>query len=165
LIDREGPRSREVDFGDGPVRVSATTWGDLVTAFHSTGIGEIEVFMEVPQAQREAMKMSAPVRLLMATPLRHLILKAKIDAAPAGPDAAERARGASRFWGEARTAAGTTATLRHRAPEAYALTALTATEIARRVLAGAARPGFQTPSTCFGAEFILGFDGVRLIDN
>ena len=34
---------------------------------------------------------------------------------------------------------------------------------AERVLAGEAKPGFQTPSTAFGADFILEFDGVRRI--
>jgi hypothetical protein len=32
------------------------------------------------------------------------------------------------------------------------------------VLDGEAKPGFQTPSGCFGAGFILGFEGVRLIE-
>jgi hypothetical protein len=41
------------------------------------------------------------------------------------------------------------------------LTAHTGLEIARRVLAGEFKAGFQTPSLAYGANFILGFDGVR----
>jgi hypothetical protein len=42
-----------------------------------------------------------------------------------------------------------------RAPEGYTLTAMTAVEIVRRVLAGAAPAGFQTPSLAYGADWIL----------
>ena len=48
---------------------------------------------------------------------------------------------------------------RLRTPEGYTLTAMTSLEIVRRVLAGDAKPGFQTPSSVFGADFITEFDG------
>jgi short subunit dehydrogenase-like uncharacterized protein len=45
--------------------------------------------------------------------------------------------------------------------EGYSLTAEASLEIARRVAAGEAKPGFQTPSRVFGADFILQFKGAR----
>jgi short subunit dehydrogenase-like uncharacterized protein len=45
-------------------------------------------------------------------------------------------------------------------PEAYRLTALAAVEVMRRILALDFKPGFQTPSRLYGADFILGFPGV-----
>ena len=36
---------------------------------------------------------------------------------------------------------------------------MTSLEIVRRTLAGDVRPGFQTPSLAFGADFIIDFDG------
>jgi hypothetical protein len=39
------------------------------------------------------------------------------------------------------------------------LTAQTAWEIAKRVIAGDAPVGFQTPSMAYGADFILEFEG------
>ena len=47
-------------------------------------------------------------------------------------------------------------------PEAYAFTALSAVECAERVLAGAARPGFLTPSLAFGPDLPLAIEGVEL---
>jgi short subunit dehydrogenase-like uncharacterized protein len=41
--------------------------------------------------------------------------------------------------------------------EAYTLTAWTAVEIAHRAASGQAVPGYQTPSTAFGADFMLSF--------
>jgi hypothetical protein len=45
--------------------------------------------------------------------------------------------------------------------QAYTLTAQAGVEIARRITAGEAKSGFQTPSLVFGADFILQFEGVR----
>jgi short subunit dehydrogenase-like uncharacterized protein len=45
-------------------------------------------------------------------------------------------------------------------PEGYTLTSMTAVDIARRVASGEFRLGFQTPSLVYGADYILGFDGV-----
>jgi short subunit dehydrogenase-like uncharacterized protein len=53
---------------------------------------------------------------------------------------------------------------RLRTSQGYLLTAQTATEIARRVVAGEAKPGFQTPSLVFGCDFILQFDGAKRED-
>jgi short subunit dehydrogenase-like uncharacterized protein len=39
------------------------------------------------------------------------------------------------------------------------LTAQAGVEIARRVIAGEAKPGFQTPSLVYGPDFILQFEG------
>ena len=39
------------------------------------------------------------------------------------------------------------------------LTAQAGVEIAQRVIAGEAKPGFQTPSLVFGPDFILQFEG------
>jgi hypothetical protein len=44
-------------------------------------------------------------------------------------------------------------------PEGYRLTAETAVESVRQVLAGVVRAGFRTPSLAFGAGYISQFDG------
>lgn len=91
-------------------------------------------------------------------------IQARVDAAPAGPTLEERTKGRSFVWGEVEDDAGGRAEARLAGPEAYALTALTAVEAARRVLEGAPRTGFGTPAGVFGADFILGFAGVTRQD-
>jgi short subunit dehydrogenase-like uncharacterized protein len=49
-------------------------------------------------------------------------------------------------------------------PEAYDFTGTTAAAVAARVVAGDFEPGFQTPARVFGANFVLGFDGVSRED-
>ena len=81
-----------------------------------------------------------------------------------GPSAQERAAGETRIWGEARDAAGATVVSRLRTPEPYQLTVETAVAIAKRALGGDAAVGFQTPARAYGADFVLGFDGVSRQD-
>ncbi|WP_320055366.1 hypothetical protein [Haloferax mediterranei] len=47
-------------------------------------------------------------------------------------------------------------------PDTYELTAATAVESARRVLAGDVEPGFQTPVSAFDSDYVTEFDGVTL---
>jgi short subunit dehydrogenase-like uncharacterized protein len=49
-------------------------------------------------------------------------------------------------------------------PESYGLSATTAIEIARRVLLGEFRAGYQTPSTVYGADLITSIAGVARED-
>ena len=62
--------------------------------------------------------------------------------------------------GQARNDQGQTVRSRVRTPEGYPLTAAAAFDTACRVVAGEIKPGFQTPSCAFGADYILSFDGV-----
>jgi short subunit dehydrogenase-like uncharacterized protein len=47
-----------------------------------------------------------------------------------------------------------------RGPDGYTFTVRTALAVVERILAGQAPPGFQTPSTAYGADFVLGLEGV-----
>ena len=92
------------------------------------------------------------------------MLKKKIDQQPEGPDDAQRAEGYSILLGEAVNEAGDRVVSRLRTPEGYSLTALTSLEIVRRVMQGNAVPGYQTPSSVFGPDFITEFPGCELED-
>ena len=65
--------------------------------------------------------------------------------------------------GEASDGAKTVRTMQ-RVPEGYQITMLTATAIAKRILAEDLKPGFQTPSRAYGADYILNFPGVTRED-
>ena len=158
-------RERSIDFGDGRPRLAVSIpWGDVSTAWHSTGIRDVVVYMAMSPAQRRQLVMSRWLGWLLASGFMQRRLLAKVKAGAAGPTDAQRASGASLLWGEAHDDRGSRIGSRLRCPEAYTLTAMTAVECARRVLAGEVPPGFQTPSRAFGPDFILGFDGVTRED-
>ena len=159
-------RARSIDFGDGKSRLAVTIpWGDVSTAFHSTGIPDIMVYMAMSPAQRRGLVASRWLGWLLASAPVQRRLRARVRAGAAGPTDAQRATGATLLWGEATDDRGHRIESRLRCPEGYTLTAMTAVECARRVLAGEVRPGFHTPSRAFGPEFIMSFDGVTRTDS
>ena len=157
-------KTRRIDFGAGPRLATTIPWGDVATAFYSTGIGDVEVYVAVPSSARRTMIVSRYVGWLLGmAPVRALLLRA-VRRRPPGPDSAARARGVSRLWGEATDAEGRRVVSRLTGPEGYTLTALTAVAAVERVLDGRVRPGFQTPSLAFGADFVMEIDGITRED-
>lgn len=156
--------TREIDFGRGPTSAMTLPWGDVSTAFVSTGIPDIEVFIAMPKAMIMGAKMSRYTGWLLGTgPVQSLIKKA-IDARPPGPNAMQRQQGAAHLWGQVRNASGQSATTRLNTIDGYALTALTAWDIAKRVARGEAQAGFKTPSLVFGPDYVMGFAGTTRQD-
>jgi short subunit dehydrogenase-like uncharacterized protein len=146
---------RRIDFGAGPVKCITIPWGDVVTAFFSTGIPNIEVFMAAPLRRRVAARLTRKLGWLLSANWVQRYLRRKIRAGLPGPTAEERARGETIVWGEVTDEAGGKAECRLRGPDGYTYTVRTALAVIERVLAGDGRPGFQTPSKLFGPDFAL----------
>ncbi len=159
-----GHATRQVDFGRGTRTVVSIPWGDVSTAFHSTGIPDVTVYAAMSGGQRLGLALMRPLRPLLGAPSVQSFLKRHVQAGPPGPSAEERARGKSLVWGEVRDAAGDVARARLEGPEGYAFTVLTALAAVERALAGQVKPGFQTPSSAFGPDFVTQIAGVTRSD-
>jgi short subunit dehydrogenase-like uncharacterized protein len=147
-------KTREIDFGGGVVKTGVTIpWGDVATAFYSTGIPNIEVFTVAPPSALKMMQLSRYLGWLLATKPLQKILQKQIP--PGGPSDDERERGKTLMWGEARDAEGNRVESRQQGPEGYTLTALAALNIAEKILAGNFTPGYQTPALSYGADLVL----------
>jgi short subunit dehydrogenase-like uncharacterized protein len=159
-------KTRMIDFGDGrPAHCMSIPWGDVVTAYRSTGIPNIMVYTGVPQRPARILRLARPLLPLLGTrPIQNMIKK-RIESAPAGPDDQSRATAHNELWGEARAADGRTAVSRLRTPEGYTLTARMSLSIAQKICSGQHTPGFQTPSTAYGKDLILELPGTERIDD
>ncbi|HKR02384.1 MAG TPA: saccharopine dehydrogenase NADP-binding domain-containing protein [Pyrinomonadaceae bacterium] len=157
-------KTREIDFGRGPIEATTIPWGDVATAFYSTGIPNIEVYAAIPGKVRRMMKLTRRLGWLLASGAVQRFLKKRIRSQPPGPNEDERVKGKSFVWGEVEDDAGQRAVSRLRGPEGYTLTALTSLAITERVLAKQFTPGFQTPSKAYGADLILEIEGVKRED-
>ncbi len=158
-------RTRTVDFGEGRPRLAVSfPWGDVVTAHHSTGIGDIEVYMALPPKAIRLMRLARPFRGALASRPGRALLRALVRRRPRGPGPEARARGASWVWGEARARDGRAVQARVHGPEGYSLTVDAALAAVARVGAGGVAPGFQTPGTAFGPDFVLSLPGVSRED-
>lgn len=151
-------KTREIDFGDVQKKGVTIPWGDVSTAFYSTGIPNIEVYTVIPEKQLTLLKMSRYLGWLLATGPVQNILQKQIPAG--GPDKEEREKGKTYLWGKASDEEGNSVKARQQCPEGYTMTYLTALKIAEKILAGEFCPGFQTPAKCYGADLVLEIDGV-----
>ena len=170
-------KTRHADFGDGRGNVEVTTMplGDVVTAYRTTGIDNIECYVDLPRPARLLARTSRYAAPFLRAKPTQAVLKRVADAVARGPDEEERVTEAGYVWGEVRgksvsgddqtdgeTGGDEKHVARLRTPEPYALTARTATVALERV--GDADAGYQTPATAFGADFIVEFDGVERED-
>jgi short subunit dehydrogenase-like uncharacterized protein len=153
-------KTREIDFGTGLVKAMTVPWGDLSTAYHSTGIPNIEVYMAAPLSTRLAVRASRYLGWMLDSSFIQELLKRRIRAGPPGPTDEQRARGKSFLWGEATDDAGQRVVSRLRGLDGYTLTVIAALAVVERVMAGDAPPGFQTPSTGYGPDFVLALEGM-----
>jgi short subunit dehydrogenase-like uncharacterized protein len=157
-------RIQAVNFGRGDVQTVSVGWGDVSTAFYSTGIPNVEAYLALPVALIALMRAArrfGPV--LYSRPMK-AVLKAVVTLIlPPGPSDWRNKRAVSQIIGEVSSARGMVRAMLE-TPAAYPLTAVACVELVRRILAGEARPGFQTPSRLFSADFVLTLPGVRRID-
>jgi len=155
-------RTREIDFGEVTKTGVTIPWGDVSTAFHSTGIPNIEVFTVVPSSAIKTMKMSRYLGWLFATGPFQKYLQGKIP--PGGPSDVEREKGKTLLWGKASDGSGNSVESRMQCPEGYTITAIAALNIAEKILAGNFQPGYQTPAKAYGADLVLEIDGTSRQD-
>lgn len=162
LTARARNETQVFDLGDGPERLPAMTWGDIASAYYTTGIPSIEVFIKPTPDLKGLLALPMFLRRLIASPPLRPVVNAKLRAMPDGPDAAARAAGAVQVYGQAEAPGGETVELRLKTPEGYHLTSLTAARIATHAANGDLPVGFQTPARALGPDFILSFDGCTL---
>ena len=164
IVPLKKPIRREIDFGNRSVPCVSITWGDVAIAYHSIGTDDIEVlFASTPEVE-QAVNLNPLLRFLLTTGFAQKMIKRRIDKQPEGPDTSEREQGSSTLFAEVEGANGEVASAMLRTPEAYSLTADSALTIAMRVASGDHKPGFQTPSMAFGADFVVDLEGVTRED-
>ncbi|MCA1626041.1 MAG: saccharopine dehydrogenase NADP-binding domain-containing protein [Acidobacteria bacterium] len=155
-------KTREIAFGEFTKTGVTIPWGDVATAFYSTGIPNIEVYTVLPETNLRMLKLSRYIGWLLATKPMQSYLQKQIP--EGGPNEKERAKGKTFLWGEAKDEQGNRVEAHLQCPEGYTLTALTALNITEKVINGNYKTGFQTPAKAYGADLILEIEGVSISD-
>jgi short subunit dehydrogenase-like uncharacterized protein len=153
---------RQIDFGDGPQSAMPIAWGDVSTAFRSTGIPDITVYAAVPPMMLRAARLAGYATLLLGAPQVQALLK-RSAARIKGPDDAARAKFGSLIWGEATNPAGTRRTARLRTGNGYDVTVAGALAVAGFVIGRNGPGGAFTPSLLMGAELAQRLPGATPI--
>ena len=158
---RPGSLTRRIDFGSGPVATAAISWGDVSTAWYTTGIDDIEVYLALPEKLIQKMSWSARLGPVLQSGVVQRFLKWRVDATVRGPSAEVRERSSTALWGEVEAPDGARQSMTMTCPNGYSLTAEAAVDIAIRVAGGELAPGAWTPAGAFGPDLVLGYRGVQ----
>lgn len=154
-----GHKAMTVPFDRKPRFAMAIPWGDVSTAFYSTGIPNIETYTGVKPSSYRFVKLQRFLGWILRTSIvKNLVIK-QIKKRPAGPSPEQRQQGQSLVWGKVWNAAGEIREATMRTPEGYTLTAVTSLIITRKVLNGDAPAGFQTPAKAYGENLIMEVEG------
>ncbi len=156
-----GQKGMWIDFGIKKLFVMSIPWGDISTAYFTTGIPDIETYTGVSKKVYNVLKLQILFNWLLRTNVMRNYIKKKINQRAAGPDDEQRSKATGLIWAQATDTAGNTATVRLRGPEGYTLTTHSALIIAQKVLSGNFTPGYQTPASAFGEDLVMEIPGMN----
>lgn len=156
-----GHKGMWIDFGEKTMFVMCIPWGDVSTAYSTTGIPNIETYAAASPKTFRMLKWQFLYNWFLRTSFMRKQAKKKISKQPAGPPPDMRAKARSFVWGEVTNEAGEKKAVRMQCPEGYTLTAISSLIIAKKVLEGNFKKGYQTPAGTYGADLIMEIPGVK----
>ncbi len=153
---------------EGEFRNAVTIpWGDIATAYYSTGIGDIRVFMSASRGMIRRMKMMQRFRFLLGLGPVQRFMKARIEKRVKGPSEEERKGSRSHVWGEVRSDSGYLLQARLTTANGYEMTVHGSLGVVERLLEKRLQPGYYTPSQLMGKDFVTTLPGsseIRLME-
>ncbi len=158
-----GKNGMWVDFGVKNLFTMSIPWGDVSTAYESTGIPNIESFISMKPWIYKLLKFQGLINWLLRTKFIRKYIQQKIDSKPAGPNEEQRKNAYTLVWAEVKNQKGKSLTYKLQTPDGYTLTAIASLLIAKKVLSGNFKAGYQTPAMVYGENLIFEIEGVKEI--
>lgn len=160
-------KKRAIEFPSGLKEAVTIPWGDVASAYYSTGIPNIETYLAAsPALARRSRLLRRFSRLLRVGVVRRVAQRSVawlLSRAPASLLSQEKqgTLAGTELWGQVADAAGNVVEAALETPNAYVLTVASALAAVERVAAGGVPTGFLTPSKAFGKDFVLELPGTR----
>ncbi len=158
-----GQKGLWVNFGEKKLFVMSIPWGDISTAYTTTGISNIETYTGIAPKIYWILKLQWAFNWLLRTNFVRTIIKKKIKAKPAGPSDEQRQKSSSLIWGEVSNSTGKTMQASISCFDGYTLTAHSSLVISKKILEGNFKSGYQTPAGCYGENLIREVPGTQII--
>lgn len=147
-------KMRRFPFSDSRRLGVSAPWGDVSTAYHSTGIPNITLYVCLPMPLLIGMRALGPATPLLGNVPLQEFLKKQIDRFIKGPDESTRRQAEMHVWAEVRNASGQSLAATLDTIEGYDFTIQSALLAVEKVLSGSIATGAQTPSKAFGTGFL-----------
>lgn len=145
---------RRIDFGRGEKAAMTIPWGDVATAFYSTGIPNIETYIPATPTLLRWRWLLPWLRPLFGLGFVQTLLKQRVTATVRGPDAEQRQRTPTWVWGEVVNAAGARKIGRVQTANGYDVTVHGALSVVEWLLANTPTGGYYTPAQLLGAGLV-----------
>jgi short subunit dehydrogenase-like uncharacterized protein len=166
-----GKTGRWVEFatdttgGKKKLFVMSIPWGDISTAYFSTGIPNITSYTSIPKGVWLFNKGQVLFNWLLRTSFVRNIARSVINRQSPGPGDAIRDKAMSLIRAEAKNQKGETAVVNMICPEAYSFTAASMLLVSQKILNGNYKAGYQTPSSAYGEELVMELEGVKRFEH
>ena len=159
-----GHKGMWLDFGEERVFVMTIPWGDIATAWHTTGIPNIETYTAFKPFVYYLLKIQFLFNWLLRMTFVRKLIKKWIHANITGPTPEVLQQSKVLVWGEVRNPAGRVLRAGLVTSNAYDLTAHGSLLIAKKVSEGNYKAGYQTPAGAYGEDLVMEIPLVRRID-
>jgi short subunit dehydrogenase-like uncharacterized protein len=160
-----GRGCRKIDFGRGPMRAMPIPWGDVASAYYTTGIPNISVFTSISWPRLAIARLLNAFGFILRSPRVQTWLAARIEKSVKGPDAAMRDASLTWVWGEAKDSRGRSEEIRIVSLNGYSLTVFSSLAIVEHLIAKGFTPGCWTPAAILGKDFILSVPGTSKLES
>ncbi len=155
-----GYKTRRIDFGAGEKLAMTIPWGDVSTAYRSTGIDNIEVYIPASPGLVKRLRKLNYLRWLLRLSVVQRWMKKRVDKTVRGPNEDQRAQLTTAVWGEVRNAAGAVKTGRIQVANGYELTVTGSLAMVELLLHNPpAQGGHYTPTLLADADLITRLPG------
>jgi len=152
-------KTRRIDFGDGEKLAMAIPWGDVSTAFYTTGIPNIEVYIPGSSAMVARARRVNHIRWLLRLGPVQSFLKRRIAKTMKGPSQEKRDAQPTYVWGEASNGHGRRKTARIKTANGYSLTVTGALAVVEHLMHNPVHGGAYTPAKLVGPDLVARLPG------
>jgi len=159
-----GRGTRRIDFGRGAKLAMPIPWGDVASAFYTTGIPDITVFTPFSPVPLAIARLTNGLGPVLRSPRLQSWLIKKIERDVRGPDVSTREASPAWVWGEARDVHRRSHTIRMVTPNGYSVTVFSSLALAQHLMSNVCPPGCWTPAGLIGENFILSLPGTSKLD-
>ena len=157
-----GYKFDRIDFGAGPRLGVTIPWGDVSTAYYTTGIPNIETYIPISPRNARRMMVANWIRPLAALRPVQALMKKRAGKVR-GPDENKRSRTPAYVWGDIRNGKKEVRTARVVTANGYDVTIHGSLSVVRHLLENHAA-GALTPSRLMGPDFVSRLPGCGEIE-
>lgn len=152
--------AKTIKFSGGrEILTACIPWGDVSTAYFTTGIPNITTFAATPRPALFIGRTIRPFKHLLALPSVQNFLKGQVTKRVKGPSEGVREKGKVFLWGRVENEKGESKEAHLDTCEGYRFTSLSAMAAVQILLKNETLSGFFTPTQAFGPEFLNNIPG------